>query len=143
MRMQIATVFVLAIALGPFVPGAFVAAQALAQPPSRLAGSWGGDRIRVVAGSETVQIQVDCHLASLDRPLSLDAAGKFTIEATFVPIRGVPLDGTETPPPLRVVGRLEKDVLQITIGPEGTEPAGTFTLQRNGKPKLPNCKMRS
>jgi hypothetical protein len=138
MRAQLITT--LAMLVGLSVAGPLTGS---AQPPTTLSGTWGGERIRVDAGAATVRIQVDCNIARLERAVPLDAAGGFAIEVTFVPLRGVALDGAEERPTSRVTGRLEKDVLQITIGPEGTDPAGGFTLQRNGKATLPNCKMRS
>lgn len=140
MRVQTVTALPLAILIGL---GALGTAEEVMQSASTLSGTWAGERIRVDGGSATVRIQVDCHVARLDRALSLDRAGGFAIEVTFVPMRGVALDGPDERPPSRVVGRIEKDVLQLTIEPDGNEPSGTFTLQRNGKAKLPNCKMRS
>jgi hypothetical protein len=74
--------------------------------------------------------------------MALDKAGRFTLAITFVPLGGAPIDGPEDRPQSRVTGRVEKDVLHLTIAPEGSEAAGTFTLQRNGKAKLPNCRFR-
>ena len=140
MRVRIVTALSAAIVIGL---GAIGTAGEPVQRSATLSGTWAGERIRVDGGSATLRIQVDCHVARLDHAVSLDGTGGFAIEVTFVPMRGVAIDGADERPPSQVVGRLEQDVLQVTIGPDGNEPAGTFTLQRNGKARLPNCKMRS
>ena len=86
MRIQIVTALAMCVAL--VFPGALAVP---AQSPSTLSGTWGGERIRLDAGAASVRIQVDCYLARLDRAVSLDAAGGFAIDVTFVPVRGVAL----------------------------------------------------
>ncbi|MEZ5420947.1 MAG: hypothetical protein R2708_26895 [Vicinamibacterales bacterium] len=107
-----------------------------------LIGRWGGDRIRIDGSAAGSRIQVDCLLARTDDAIALDASGAFSITVSFVPIRGVALDGQEERPPSRVTGRVEKDVLRLSIGPADGEPSGSFTLERNGAGRLPNCRLR-
>lgn len=111
-------------------------------PAPTLSGMWGGDRIRLDGAASGARIQVDCLTASIDHAIRLDAAGTFTVALTFVPLRGVAPDGEEKRQASQVTGRVEKDTLRLTIGPADTEPAGTFTLERNKKATLPNCRMR-
>jgi hypothetical protein len=122
---------------------ASAAGLAAMQAPKSLSGTWGGDRIRLDVSGTGARLQVDCFLGRVEETIVPDDSGSFAITVAFAPLRGVALDGEEDRRESRVTGRVEKDVLQVTIGPEGSEPAGTFTLRRNGKSKLPNCKMRS
>ena len=117
--------------------------SAMQEPQPPLSGTFGGDRIRLDLTGTGARIQVDCFQGRVDAPIVPDRSGRFAIAVTFAALRGVALDGEEKRATSQVTGRAEKDVLQVTIGPEGSEPAGTFTARRNGKPKLPNCKMRS
>lgn len=119
------------------------AAQTAPSAAATLAGTWGGDRISVAATSGSVRIQVDCVVATADDAINLDGKGAFTARLTFVPVRGAALDGAEQRPVSTVKGRVEKGVLHLTITPEGSEAAGTFTLRVDTKAKLPNCRLRS
>lgn len=112
------------------------------QPPSAITGRWGGQRIRIDVSATGARIQVDCLVASREGAVAVDDAGGFALAMTFAPIRGVALDGEEERPLSHVTGRLENDRLVITIAPKDAEPSGSFTLERNGKATLPNCRMR-
>ena len=119
------------------------AAQTVTPAEQNLVGTWGSDRISVASTAGSIRIQVDCVVATADEAIHLDKSGRFAVTLTFVPVRGVVLDGSEGRPASHVSGRLDKDVLHVTVMPDGTEAAGMFTLRKNAKPKLPNCRLRS
>jgi hypothetical protein len=123
--------------------GSCAARPVSAQTPQALVGMWGGERIRVDAAATSVRIQVDCLLARADEAIAVDKAGTFSLTVRFAPLRAVEPDEPEERPMSRVTGRIENDVLHLTIAPEGSEGAGTFTLRRNARANLPNCKLRS
>lgn len=108
-----------------------------------LTGRWGGDQVRLDASAAGAKLQIGCHLATVESPVTPDAAGAFTLAVTFVPFRGVHIEGDETHPKSTVNGRVEKDTLRLTIEPPVADTAGTLTLTRGGPAKLPNCRMRS
>lgn len=108
-----------------------------------LTGRWGGDQVRLDATATGAKLQIGCHLATVEGPVAPDASGAFTLTLTFVPVRGVHIEGDETHPKSTVKGRVEKDTLRLTIEPPVADAAGTLTLTRNGTAKLPNCRMRS
>lgn len=132
---------VAAIAASVHTGGAVAQTVTTVQP--HLVGTWGGDRISVAGTAGSIRIQVDCVVATADEAIHLDKTGRFAATLTFVPVRGVTLDGAEERPASHVSGRLERDVLHVTVIPEGTEAAGTFTLRKNAKARLPNCRLRS
>lgn len=109
-------------------------------PP--LVGAWGGDGIRVDSAAAGVRIQVACFTARLDQPIRPTAAGAFTIAVTFVPIRGVANADEDDRPASWVSGTVDRDAMTLTIEPRDQEPGGAFTLRRNAKATLPNCRMR-
>jgi hypothetical protein len=108
-----------------------------------LLGTWGGEGIRVDGTTTGARIQVDCLLARTDEAIPLDESGEFVITMTFAPLQGAAMEDAEDAPSSRVKGRLEKDALHLTIGSEDPAAERTFTLRRNAKAKLPNCKLRS
>jgi hypothetical protein len=124
-------------ALGP------LAHRGTAVTEQTLLGTWGGEGIRVEGTTTGARIQVDCLLARTDEAIPLDESGKFAITMKFAPLQGAILEDAEDGPSSRVKGRVEKDVLHLTIGSEDPGLERTFTLQRNAKAKLPNCKLRS
>jgi hypothetical protein len=136
----VVTPMVIALAVsgspGPHARGAAPAAQTLL-------GTWGGEGIRVEGTTTGARVQVDCQLARTDEAISLDESGEFVITMTFAPLQGAPMEDPEDGPSSRIKGRVEKDVLHLTIGSEDPEVERIFTLQRNAKAKLPNCKLRS
>ncbi len=139
------SVVVISIVIALIAGGAARAASRSepAQTDQTLIGTWGGDRIRMDAAATGARIQVDCLFANTDEAIPLDKNGTFAITVTFVPTRGAQLDGPENPPASKVTGRVEDDVLHITIVAADSEANGTFKLQRNSKGKLPNCRFRS
>jgi hypothetical protein len=140
MRIAFVTPVIFVLAMTGHLVGIEVASM---QSPPTLTGTWGGERIRLDGGEKGVRIQIDCLLAQPDHAIVLDAAGTFTTSATFARIRGVALDGSEQRPAVRIAGRVDRDVLHLTITPDDVEEAGSFTLRRNGKARLPNCRLRS
>ena len=115
----------------------------LAQTQQTLVGTWGAERVRLDGATTGARIQLDCLLARTDEAIRLDDAGAFSIVMAFEPLRGVQIDSPEHTPPSRVTGRVERNVLHLTIGSQESEANETFTLQRNGKATLPNCRLRS
>jgi hypothetical protein len=108
-----------------------------------LLDTWGGEGIRVDGTTTGARIQVDCLLARTDEAIPLDESGEFVITMTFAPLQGAMMEDPEDGPSSRVRGRVQKDVLHLTIGSDDPAAERTFTLQRNAKAKLPNCKLRS
>lgn len=139
--MRTSTVTSIVVALATAVPGA--------PPPDAggagraLVGSFGGEGIRVAASATESRIQVQCQLASVDKAISLDDQGRFALSVAFVALQGAPLDDVQDRPQAQVVGRVEGDALRLTIASSGSEADGTFTLRRNARAKLPNCRLRN
>ena len=132
-----------AIALVAIGAGTAAVRPEPAQTEQTLIGVWGGDRIRLDGTTTGARVQLDCMVARTEEALTLDKTGAFAVAMTFVPIRGVQIDGPEDRLASRVTGQIENDVLHITITSEQSEANGTFTLRLNGKAKLPNCRLRS
>lgn len=109
-----------------------------------LDGTWGGDRIRLIASSRDLRLQIDCLAGRLEAPVALDTAGRFGFSMRLVPIGGARLEGDDGEAPLaRISGRVEQDAMRLTVGPEGRDGSGAYALTRGGKATLPNCRLRS
>ena len=56
-----------------------------ASPPERVAnGAWGGEHVRLTVHDDGGTIEFDCAHGTLDKPLTLDARGRFEVPGSLV-----------------------------------------------------------
>jgi len=105
-------------------------------------GVWGGDRLRMVIGREGAQLEFDCAAGTIDRPIALDASGKFNAKGTYTPEHGGPRREREAAAPrASYVGRVRGEAMTLTVTLDaGAERVGVFTLKRGNDPLLMKCR---
>lgn len=55
------------------------------RPPARvLAGTWGGEHVRLESTEHGGQLEFDCAHGSIEEPLSLDDEGRFSVKGTYL-----------------------------------------------------------
>lgn len=119
-------------------------AQAPAPAGGGLEGTWGGEHIRLIVSSGDLRLQIECLAGHRETQVALAKGGTFKTALPLAPMRGAQLEGGDTDVPLaELSGTITGDTMRLTVGPEGREGAGTYTLTRGGKATLPNCRFRS
>lgn len=115
---------------------------AVQDTPTPVMGMWGGEGVRLDATESGARLQVACFIATHETPLTANADGRFEVSMTFAVIGGAQPDEVESRPASRVVGSVTGSAMRLTITPEDAQPSGAFTLERQAKATLPNCRLR-
>ena len=105
-------------------------------------GLWGGDHVRMMVSRIGARLEYDCADSTIDRPIVLDARGRFTAKGSYTPDRGGPRrDGQAAASRARYVGEVTADTMRLTVTLEDTkQPGGVFTLKRGDDPLLTKCR---
>jgi len=105
-------------------------------------GLWGGDHVRMMISRTGARLEYDCADSTIDRPIIVDAKGKFTAKGSYAPDRGGPRrGGGAAAGRARYVGEVSADTMKLTVTLESTkEPVGVFTLRRGEDPLLTKCR---
>lgn len=117
-------------------------------PPREVpAGAWGGTGIALTVEESGAKVEFDCAHGRISGRLTLDAEGRFDLPGTVARERPGPVHmgpngepEEEKAAPARYSGRLEGDVLRMTVRVEGAQ-ADTRPLElRLGQPpRLRKC----
>lgn len=118
-----------------------------AQCPSNLAGTvitggWGGNHIGLTAMADRSQIEYDCAAGSIQGPIVLDAAGRFSATGTHTIGHGGPVRVDEVPDvhPARYDGRVQGNTMELRVVlTDRNQEIGTFRLERNAQPMVMRC----
>ena len=105
-----------------------------------LVGEWGAPQVRLSLGATGGRIEFSCAAATIDAAVHPDAAGTFSVAGRHEDFTGGPAPA-DTPPrttPARFTGKVEGDILQLSVKREGAA-AETYTLQRGRRTKLIRC----
>src|SRR5262245_38202157 len=126
----------------PKTARAYSPVPARAESRSLAPGLWGGDHVRMVVSRVGARLEYDCAASTLDQPIVLDAAGRFTVKGLYTPERGGPQgNGQAAAVRARYVGRVRAEVMRLTVTLENAkEPVGVFTLRRGDDPLLTKCR---
>ena len=113
-----------------------------ADPRPLTLGIWGGDHIRMVVSRQGAQLEYDCAIGAIDRPIVLDAGGKFTAKGSYTSEHGGPRRKDDSAAArARYVGRVSAETMTLTVTLEaGAQRVGQFTLTRGTDPLLTKCR---
>ncbi len=91
-----------------------------------LQGVWGGDEVSLTVTPSGGRFEQYCAVGSIDRPIQLDANGRFSVIGMYLRNRGGPIG---LPEPARYIGSVEgtRMILTITLT-DSNEQIGPFTL---------------
>jgi hypothetical protein len=106
------------------------------------AGAWGGPRISLIVTAAGANYELDCAHGTIEGPLALDGAGRFSARGMHVPEQGGPVRSDDPPAaqPALYTGALTGQTLTLTIFLPGENRAeGTFTLERDQPVRLVKC----
>jgi hypothetical protein len=95
-----------------------------------LPGKWGGEHARLEVSDAGGRVEFDCAHGSLDAPLDVDTAGRFSVPGTFV-LEGGP-ERIDQPRPARVVryaGRVDGSRMELELLSETGERLESFSLE--------------
>ena len=120
-------------------------ASACAMPPAgpgSLAGTFGGQHIRMIVGAAGAEIEYDCAAGRLAGPLPL--RGSFRIAGWHTPGTGGPERAGEVRPayPASYQGRVSGDSIEMVVDadlPTGRTRLGPFRLRRGSDGTLMRC----
>jgi hypothetical protein len=102
---------------------------------------WGGEHVRLNVTDHGGTIEFDCAHGTLDRPLTLDARGRFDVAGSLVGEGGPVLkDEASRMRPVRYRGGIDGPHMSLEVTLEGGGSGGTFSLTRNGRAKLVKCR---
>ena len=110
------------------------------------AGAWGGNGIALTVDESGAKLELDCAHGRIAQPLALDADGRFELTGTFVrerpgPVRMGPNGEAqeEKGAPATYSGRLEGDVLRLTIRFENGGESRPLEARRGQAARLHKC----
>lgn len=124
--------------------GVLAMPSAAATPPAAagLAGDWGAFQAQLTLSDTGGRFETDCSSIELQAPTRAAADGRFTMVGEVEAFEPGPNRDPDAPPKrtkARFEGRLEGNVLRLTMyGPNNAAPQ-QFSLKRNLKTKLIRC----
>ena len=103
-------------------------------------GEWGGLHAGLVLSSAGGHIEFDCASGSIDAPLRVDKAGRFSLPGTYAGGHGGPVrqDAPDDRQPARYLGTVSDKQMDLTVT-VGPETIGSFQLERDGTGPMARC----
>lgn len=104
------------------------------------AGRWGGDRVELVVGSGSAQLEFDCAHGSIPSPIPL-RDGAFDVAGVYVPEHGGPIVPGEVLPEYATHyrGTTDGKSMTLTIEATGLGNIGAFTLDLGRSARITKC----
>jgi hypothetical protein len=100
----------------------------LLETPGPLIGTWGGNNIRMTIGSAETTITYACGDGVVNKPIILDAAGRFNVEGTYDVQGGGP--SIATPISALYSGVISGMTMSLAVTSVDTgQSLGTFSLE--------------
>lgn len=106
------------------------------------AGTWGGQSAQLDVTEAGAQVRFGCAHGDIEKPLMLDAEGRFNVRGTFVAGVKGPLREDDPPQsrPAVYSGVVRDKVLTLTVTVEGSkEEGGTFELRQGEPGRIRKC----
>lgn len=105
-------------------------------------GTWGGQNVQLDVTEDGVRIRFSCARGSIERPLTLDAEGRFSAKGTFV-AGAVGPSREDDPPKSRPAvysGVVRDKVMTLTVAvADSKEEGGTFELTQGEPGHIRRC----
>jgi len=110
-------------------------------PLSHVTGDWGGAQARLAIFADGGRLDLSCASASLDTPLVATGNGGFSASGHYEEFGGGPTLADAAPALIaaRFTGRVDGDVMQLSMQVHGAAAAQHFTLERGRRVKLVRC----
>ena len=140
---------------GAFVEGSAARVSGAPEPQTRrrrggrrradslLPGVWGGKHVRFEVTEGGASVEFDCAHATVEGPVVVDRAGRFSAAATYYAEHGGPVRADESANgfPVRLTGRVGGSLMKLTVTRAGTRRSlGSFSLARDREPELFKCR---
>lgn len=110
--------------------------------PKMLQGSWGGDRMNLVMGTNGGEIRMDCATGTIKGRVMIDAKGRFTARGTFDQEKGGPIraeDFANRGKPAIFRGQMNGNTMTLSVTKPGASEAQSYTLHKGHNEKLVRC----
>lgn len=110
---------------------------------SSVHGNWGGEHIALIIDQSGATIDFDCAHAVVDRALTTDARGNFSVTAIYTPESVGPTRQNNPNQSYRVKiwGHVRGGRMTLNIKRQSTNKSlGTFKLRQNEEPFLVKCR---
>ena len=106
-----------------------------------LLGTWGGDRVQLMATAAGATIKFDCASGDIAGPLTLQHNGRFRWRGDFVQYRGGPqrADAPAGSTPALYTGKLHGDTLSLEITAADRTSLWQGDLHRGARMKFVRC----
>ncbi|HEV2043995.1 MAG TPA: hypothetical protein VGR05_04875 [Sphingomicrobium sp.] len=105
-------------------------------------GRWGGQHVGLELGTAGGTLDYDCAAGTIEGPLLVDAAGRFTAKGTHTPGIGGPAQIGVTPRshPANYSGSVRDDTMTLVVEvPAIPARIGPVSLRRGAEPVLLRC----
>ncbi len=104
-------------------------------------GSWGGRGVGLEVTEDSARLEFDCAHGAIERPIPLDAEGRFDAQGMYFREHGGPVrEGEPKGVPARYAGRVEGETMHLTVTVAGSdEPIGRYTIARGKPPRIRKC----
>jgi len=112
-------------------------------PAALSPGMWGGEHVRFEVNDRGASVEFDCAHATVEGPIVVDRAGRFSAAGTYYAEHGGPVRADESSDgfPVRLTGRVGGSLMKLTVTRAGTrESLGTFALARDREAELFKCR---
>ncbi|MFN2576086.1 MAG: hypothetical protein ABR607_00180 [Pyrinomonadaceae bacterium] len=105
-------------------------------------GLWGGQHISVEVNDQGAAVEYDCAHATMERRITIDRHGRFSVPGTQIPERGGPVRRDQSLGYAVIFkGQVSGKKMTLSVSNSLTkELVGTFTLLHGAQPKLMKCK---
>lgn len=126
--------------LAAAVLAVLLAGNGVAAGPA-IEGPWAGEHIQLEADAQGARIEADCASGTIAGPLRPGADGRFAATGTFDAQQAGPqAANAPSAAAARYTGRVQDDLMTLSILAPGASEAQTFTLRRGARVKLRRCR---
>ena len=117
------------------------ACATLDDKPDYLVGAWGGPHIGITFAGGLAEVELDCASGTIDGAIYPGKDGEFTAKGAIRMGAGGPVRVGQIFRSQRASysGRVEEDVMTLTIRLEDGTASGPFTLAPGAQPQLTRC----
>jgi hypothetical protein len=107
-----------------------------------LSGTWGGRHLELFVFEDSVRLEFECALGTIEKALRLDGSGRFDVAGVYIRGHGGPIREGEIPDehPARYAGQVRGSHMELTvILTESADTVGSFSLTRGEPGRVIRC----
>jgi hypothetical protein len=103
-------------------------------------GRWGGDTLILEVLADGANVEFECAIGRIDKPIRLDRRGNFDLPGTVrAEGHGPVRDGADSAAKARYRGHVAGGTMTLTVI-AGDQQMGPYTLTRDRRPILKKCR---